>query len=417
MEIDRKYDAIIVGGGPAGATAATVLAQYGRRVAIIEKEEFPRYHVGESLIPYTHFPLKRIGMIEKMHQQKYVKKYSVQFANITGDDAHPFYFNEHMNHDASQTWQVERRIFDQLLLDNAKEKGVNVILGLKADQILKKDQKVNGILAINDSRESFEFYAPVIIDASGRNGLALKRNGWAVSDPVLNKVSIWNYFKDAKRDAGIDEGATTVAYLPEKGWFWYIPLQENIVSVGLVADKDYIYRDTRDAETIFQREVNNNLWIKNHLSGSQASDQYRITADYSYRSQYCATDGLVLTGDAFAFLDPVFSSGLFFAFKGGEMAGDAVEQALLKEDYSAHQFTNYGEIFRQNMEAMRTLVYAFYDKDFSFRSLFEKYPHLSGDVTDLLIGHLDKDFTEMFRAMSEFADLPSPLPHGKPLVN
>jgi flavin-dependent dehydrogenase len=413
--INNTFDVLVVGGGPAGTTAATVLAQHGRNVAILEKEEFPRYHVGESMIPYTYFPLKRIGMIPKLQKYPFVKKNSVQFANINGKDSQPFYFAEHMNHPAAQTWQTERNQFDHMLLKNAKEKGVTVVQGVKADKILENQDRISGIHAIGKDNQSFEYNATVIIDATGRNGLAAKRFSWTIPDPTLQKVAIWNYFKDAKRDSGIDEGATTIAYLPEKGWFWYIPLQDNMVSVGVVADKNYLYDTTRDPEVIFQREINNNKWIEDHLAGSQPGDTYRVTGDYSYRSKYCSSDGIVLTGDAFAFLDPVFSSGLYFALKGGEMAADAVEQALKNEDVSAAQFTNYGETFCHYIELMRRLVYVFYDKEFSFRPLFQKHPHLSADVTDLLIGNLDKDFTELFQAMGDFVELPEPLKHGRPL--
>jgi flavin-dependent dehydrogenase len=413
---EYNFDVLVVGGGPAGSTAATVLSQYGRKVALLEKDDFPRYHVGESMIPYTYFPLKRIGMISKLKKYPFVKKNSVQFASINGRDSQPFYFAEHMNHPAAQTWQAERSQFDKMLLENAKENGVKVIQGVKADKIFYDQDKVSGILTKSNDGQTTEYNASVIIDATGRNGLATKRFGWSIPDPALQKVAIWNYFKGAKRDSGIDEGATTIAYLPEKGWFWYIPLQDDIVSVGVVADKNYLYDTTRDPEHIFQREIKNNKWIEDHLSGSQVSDKYRVTGDYSYRAKHSAADGIVLTGDAFAFLDPVFSSGLYFALKGGEMAADHVECALRDGDVSAKQFTKYSEIFCKYIESMRRLVYVFYDKDFSFRPLFEKHPHLSVDVTDLLIGNLDKDFTELFQAMEEFVVLPEPLKHGRPMV-
>jgi flavin-dependent dehydrogenase len=261
-----------------------------------------------------------------------------------------------------------------------------------------------------------EFHAPVTVDASGRDAVALTRRGWKVRDPFLNKIAVWTYYERALRDPGIDEGATTIAYLPDKGWFWYIPLPRNIVSVGAVAEKDYLYRDTRDPAAIFHREVGNNIWIERHLAAGRQTGPYRVTGEYSYRSRYCAADGLVLTGDAFAFLDPVFSSGVFLALRSGELAADSVDAALAAGDCSAARFTDYGAQLCQGIEAMRRLVYTFYDHEFSFRRFVECYPHLHGDLTDCLIGNLFRDFNPLFEAVAQFAAIPQPLAHGTPLL-
>ena len=133
----------------------------------------------------------------------------------------------------------------------------------------------------------------------------------------------------------MDEGATTVAYVPEKGWFWYIPLAGDIVSVGIVAEKDYLYNGSHELPDIFHREVKKNAWVEQHLAAGQQFGPYRVTGEFSYRSRYCAADGLVLAGDAFAFLDPVFSSGVFLALRSGELAADAVDAALTAGDFSA----------------------------------------------------------------------------------
>jgi flavin-dependent dehydrogenase len=184
----------------------------------------------------------------------------------------------------------------------------------------------------------------------------------------------------------------------------------------VVAEKGYLYKDTHDLETIFQSAVNQNTWIQEHLAVGQQAGPYRVTGEYSYRSQYCASDGLILAGDAFAFLDPVFSSGVFLALRSGEMAGDAVDAALTAGDVSASQFAAYGEELCRGIEAMRRLVYAFYDHEFSFRRFLTKYPNLRGDVTDTLIGNLLKDFEPLNKGMAEFARIPDPLPHGRPFV-
>lgn len=411
----KEMDAIVIGGGPAGSTVASVLAGKGRKVVLLEKEKFPRYHIGESLLPYGYFVLEKIGMLDKMKSSGFVKKYSVQFVSMDGKASVPFYFHTHLQHEAAQTWQVRRSEFDSMLLENARERGTDVHEETVVKDFLKEGETVVGVRAVNSDGELLEYHAPVTIDASGRDALAVHKHGWRVKDPTLNKMAVWTYYEGALRDPGIDEGATTVAYVPEKGWFWYIPLHDNVVSVGIVAEPSYLYRDGRDPQRIFQREIESNQWIRDHLAPGKCTGQYHFTSDYSYRSRYCAADGLVLVGDAFAFLDPVFSSGVFLALKSGELAGEIVDRALDDGDYSADRFNDYGETLCQGIEAMRNLVYAFYDQAFSFGKLIRKYPHLRGDVTDCLIGNLFIDFKPLYSAVADFASLPEPLPHGRAL--
>ncbi len=411
-----NYDAIVIGGGPAGSTAAAVLAQKGRRVIVLEKEKFPRYHIGESLLPYGYFTLERIGMLEKMKASHFTKKFSVQFVGTSGRASLPFYFFQHLDHEAAGTWQVLRSEFDNLLLNNAREKGAQVIEQITVRDLLRSNGAVTGVKTEDSTGAARQFHAPVTIDASGRDALAVTRNGWKKRDPSLNKIAVWTYYKGALRDPGVDEGATTVAYVPEKGWFWYIPLAGDIVSVGVVAENDYLTKDTKDLPTIFHREVEKNQWIKRHLAAGEQTGPYRITGEYSYRSNYCAADGLVLAGDAFAFLDPVFSSGVFLALRSGELAGDAADAALTAGDFSAGQFAEYGEELCRGIEAMRTLVYSFYDHEFSFRKFLREFPDLKGDLTDCLIGNLFRDFNPLTAGLARFAKVPEPLAHGKPFV-
>ena len=234
-------------------------------------------------------------------------------------------------------------------------------------------------------------------------------------DTVLEKIAIWTYFEGAKRDAGIDEGTTTIAYLPEKGWFWFIALPNDMASIGVVAEKDYLYRDTKSAEEIFLREAQVQKWIADRIVTGRRIEDFRVTKEFSYRSRHCAADGLVLAGDAFSFLDPVFSSGVYFALTSGVMVGDAVDAALAAGDTSAGRFADYGARFREQMEPMRRLVYAFYDTNFNFGAFLKRYPDYRADLTDCLIGDLDRDFGPFFDAVSEFATLPEPLPFGEPL--
>lgn len=413
-----SYDAVVIGGGPAGTTAASVLAMKGRKVVVLEKEKFPRYHIGESLLPYGFFTLERIGMLKKMKASHFVKKFSVQFVSPDGRQSQPFYFHTHLKHEAAQTWQVLRSELDQMLLENARENGAEVIEEITAREPIAENGAVKGVIAVDKAGATREFHAPMTIDASGRDAFFITRSGWKIRDPYLNKIAVWTYYKGAKRDPGVDEGATTVAYVPEKGWFWYIPLAGDVVSVGVVAEKDYLMRATKDLKEIFYQEVAQNRWIEEHLAVGKQFGPFRITGEYSYRSRHCAADGIVLAGDAFAFLDPVFSSGVMLALRSGELVADAVDAALTDGDFSAKRFTEYGAEFCKRIESMRRLVYAFYDHEFSFRDFIRKYPDMHGDVTDCLIGNWLKDFDPMFDAMGEFAgNIPPALKHGTPYTS
>lgn len=407
-------EVVVIGGGPAGSAAAAALAMKGRRVTLLEKEKFPRYHVGESLMPYCYYPLERIGALERVRAASFPHKHAVQFVSASGKASQPFYFFQHRDHPSSQTWQVLRSEFDALLLDNAREKGVVVHEQTPARDLIVENGAVAGVRALDGSGNPSDFRAPLTIDATGRDSLSQLRFGWRVRDAKLNKISIWTYFEGALRDPGIDEGSTTVAYLPERGWFWYIPLPDDVVSVGIVAEAAYLYRDGRDLPDIFCREVGRNEWIRDHLAPGRQAGPYRVTGEFSYRARHCAADGLVLAGDAFAFLDPVFSSGVFLALRSGEMAAEAANLALEAGDCSAARFEAYGTELCRGIESMRKLVYAFYDENFSFKRLITRHPNLRGRLTDCLIGDLLADFGGLFAAVAELADLPAPLFHGRP---
>ena len=415
ISLKTHYDAIVVGGGPAGSTTGALLAEKGHDVLIVEKEKFPRYHVGESLMPFCYFPLERLGLIDNLMESGNPRKYCVQFVRQDGFLSQPFYFFQHFDHPSSTTWQVWRSDFDKMILDKARQNGASVWEETKAKALLKSGDRVKGIRVESEEFGTQELFAPIVVDASGRDCFAAIKEKWMVRDPKLKKVALWTYFKGAKRDPGLDEGATTVAYLPNKGWFWYIPLSGDMVSVGIVAEHDYLFDgSTKDHAEIFQREIGNNEWIKDHLSGAQQTGEYRITGEFSYRNRYCSTDGLVLAGDALGFLDPVFSSGVFLALKSGVMLADEIDSIMASgTPITSASFDRYGKRMQSSIEIMRKIVYAFYDDDFSFGSLVKRGEHLRASLTDCLIGNVDdQDFRELFDAMSDLADLPEPVEHG-----
>lgn len=413
-----EYDALIIGGGPAGCSVGTILAEYGHRVLILEREKFPRYKVGESLIPFTFHPLERLGLLSKMRQSHFVKKHSVTFVQPDGRKSQPFYFHTRYDKDTvAQTWQVLRSEFDQMVMDNAREKGAEVWEETSARRLLKQDGRVVGAVVVGKDGKELEVRARITVDCTGKEAMTSTSHGWRVKDPYLNKIAIWTYYRGSKREPGIDEGATTIAFVPEKGWFWHIPQHDDMVSVGVVAEGKYLSRDgVRDPKAMFDREVDQNQWIKEHLAEGQQVGEFFVTSEYSRHSKHCAAPGLLLAGDALAFLDPVFSSGVMLALKSGVMAGEEIHQGLVEGDLSPARFTRYGEMMQQGIENMRKLVYAFYHPEFSFKEVVMKYPDTAGDITDCLSGDVNKDFSSLWHRIEEFAPLPKELNYGTPLV-
>ena len=387
----NTVDVVVIGGGPAGSTVSTLIAQHGGRVRLFERERFPRFHIGESLIPETYWVLRRLKMLDKMKQSPFVKKYSVQFVNAMGKLSAPFYFWDNKPHECSQTWQVVRSEFDLMMLRNAAEQGVEVHEATRVLDVIFEDGRAVGVRIQKEDGSQEEVRARVVVDASGQSTMLQNRFKLRLWDPVLNKGAIWTYWEGAYRDTGRDEGATLVIQTPDKkGWFWYIPQHNNIVSVGVVAPFDHLFKNRGSHEQTYEEEVDRCLAVKERVSSGRRVTGYFATKDYSYRSKEVAGDGWVLIGDAFGFLDPLYSSGVLLALKSGELAADAIVEGLNRGEVSAAQLGKWGAMFNQGVDRMRRLVCEYYD-GFSFGQFVRKFPHLKGKVTDLLIGDLFTD--------------------------
>ncbi len=392
-ELSSEYDVLVIGGGPAGSSTATLIAQQGYKVALLEREHFPRFHIGESLIPNTYHVLKRLGMLDKMKGSHFTKKYSVQFVNQRGALSEPFYFVDHRPHESSQTWQVRRSEFDHLLLDNAREKGVEVYEGVRVIEVLFEGDRAVGVRANPEGQPEKTIRAKVVVDASGQSSMMIDRMALREWDPVLRKAAVWTYWKGAFRDTGRDAGATLVLQTEgKKGWFWYIPLHDDIISVGVVAGFDYLFqnRASKELKDIYFEEVARCPGLQPRLANATQCDIFRAQKEYSYRSKRAAGNGWVLVGDAFGFLDPLYSSGVLLALTSGSMAADAIVAALKAGDPSEARLRTWEPAFVQGMERMRRLVCEFYD-GFSFGRFVKKHPDLKGFVTDVLIGDVFKD--------------------------
>ncbi|MCX7429898.1 MAG: NAD(P)/FAD-dependent oxidoreductase [Planctomycetia bacterium] len=387
-----RPDVVVIGGGPSGATVATLVAKAGFRVQLLEREHFPRYHIGESLIPETFWVLDRLGMLPKLQGSRFVEKHSVQFVTEQGKLSEPFYFGDYKPHESSQTWQVTRAEFDKMMLDNAREHGVDVREGMRVLDVLFENGRAVGVRAIDEAGVTQEIRCTVVVDAAGQSCLIQDRLGLREWDPVLKKAAIWTYWKGAKRDTGRDEGATLVMQTKGKiGWFWFIPLQDDIVSVGVVAPFDYLFkgRDSKELETIYFEEVDRCLGLQPRIAHAGRVAPFSAAKEYSYRSRQVAGDGWVLVGDAFGFLDPLYSSGILLALISGTQAADAIAAGLAAGNTSAAQLGTWGPGYIAGMDRMRKLVCQFYD-GLNFGKFVREHPGRKGLITDVLIGDLFK---------------------------
>ncbi len=409
----NNYDVIVMGGGPAGSTVASILEREGRSVVLFEKEVFPRHHIGESLMTDTYRTFQRMGLLEKLKESPFVRKYSVQFANHAGKESRPFYFFEAVHHESAVTWQVTRAVFDQMLIEHAAEQGAAIHQGVRVTQVLFEGDKAVGVeVQMSDgSRQSF--YAKVVVDATGQTAMLSNRFRWRVRDPKLKKAVLYSYFKGAHREPDLNGGATLVLRTPpgSGGWFWYIPLENDITSVGIVANPEYLLKDRgQDLAKIFQEEIEKCEPCHRRVAEGERVDKIYSILDYSYRSKQCAGNGFIIIGDAYGFLDPIYSSGVLLALKMAELAADAIHDSFSNDDFSAQRLGQFQSKLDRGIESMRKLVYAFYNEGFSFAQFLRKYPEQRVNIINLLIGDVFKDgVDEVYGPMADFAVIPPPL--------
>lgn len=396
-----SYDCIVLGGGPAGSTAAALTAEAGISTLLVERDQFPRFHIGESLIPETYWTLRRLGMLERLRDSVFPKKYSVQFVSGEGKTSVPFYFNQHDPRECSQTWQVWRGEFDQMLFENAAAKGADCRQQTRVMEVLFERDRAVGVTLQGPDGTTRSLAAKVIVDGTGQQSIIGTRLGVRKTHPRLKKMAVWTYYKRAARLPGIDGGATLVLRTQNRnGWFWYIPLHSDVTSVGVVGDVEYLTQGRGKPEEVFAEEVALCPALQERIAEAEQVDGIRVAREFSYTSERASGDGWVLVGDAFAFVDPLYSSGVFLALKSGELAADCVIEGLKTGDTSAAQLGKWAPEFEQGVARIRKLVEAYYSNCFNFGEFLKTFPNHRGNITDVLIGRVFHDTAgEVFKDM------------------
>lgn len=316
-------DVIVIGGGPAGSTAATLLARKGFSVTLLERERFPRFQIGESLLPYNNDLFDRLGVSETIARGTFTPKYGAGFFTADGALGYTFRFFENLPDAYHRSFQVKRAEFDDLLLRNAAASGVDVREGSAVTSVALGDR--SRAVATCANGQSFE--ARFIIDASGHGALLGNRMGSREDVASLTKVAIFAHYRNVPRPEGRDAGNTIIVVLRE-AWFWLIPVSDETMSVGLVVDRDHLRRCGLTPEQLLDRTVAATPYMAERMTAAERITPVYVRRDFSFSMRTMVGPNFALVGDAAGFLDPIFSTGVFMAMKSADIAADAVEQRL-----------------------------------------------------------------------------------------
>ncbi|HKW95226.1 MAG TPA: NAD(P)/FAD-dependent oxidoreductase [Methylomirabilota bacterium] len=370
-EAGHQFDVAVIGGGPGGSSTATALARRGRRVLLLERDRFPRFHIGESQLPWINEVLEALGARETVAKAGFVEKWGASFWEIDGTPATYVDFTAAVETPMPQTFQVSRGRFDELLLRHAERSGVIVREGHRAIEAAFDADGVTLRYAGPDGQEH-DARVAVLIDASGRAGFLARKIGRHEMDPRLQHVAVHAHYEGIPRPAGRPAGDIRVLTRRDVGWIWLIPISDTVTSVGVVVSRDVHRREARPtAEASLEHYLLETPAAPALMRQARRASAARYDADYSYLATRMAGDRWVAVGDAAAFLDPIFSTGVLLAMQGGLEAAEAIDAGLRAGDVSARRFRRYEQIVRRRYHYFRRFVIGFYDPYFR-RLLFRR---------------------------------------------
>lgn len=382
------FEVIIIGCGPGGSSAATYLARAGKRVLVLEKEVFPRFHIGESLLPYNQRIFRELGVLPAIQAAGFPRKVGAQFCLGNGLISTRFIFAQGKFTREPEVIQVERARFDHILLKHARTSGADVREGWT---VLKTVSDKDGVTieAKDAGGKAYVFKAPFVIDASGRHCLTGIQENLRVVHPRLKKLAIFGHYTGVKRDAGDAGGDTVITRLHNK-WFWIIPVSAEKTSVGLVIDRDEFAKSEGTPADIFQHWIDSSTVMQERMAGAQATGPIQSLTDFSYYNRRLAGGRILRIGDAAGFMDPIFSAGVYLAMWSGKLAAEAIQASLARGDDGSRRFRKYEKRVKAGMQFYWQMVEQYYTQP--FLELFlqpRNHASLPDAVNAVLAGELE----------------------------
>ena len=384
------YDVAIIGGGPAGSTAATFLARKGRKVVVLEKEKFPRFHIGESLLPYSMGAFERLGVREKL-DAKFIPKYGAEICTTCGTGSVKFDFKNAYRAKYERAYQVTRSEFDKLLLDHSAENGATVMEETVVENLVFGADGVGITIKTGGAKQ--EISASYVIDCSGRNTVIGNFFNLKKSYENLKKFAVYSHYDNVARDPG-KEGTYTRLVRGSDRWFWMIPLSEKTMSIGVVMDIATFKAMKKKPEEALDAMLREQPEVWGRMMNATRTAEVRSEGDYSYRNKMLAGDRWLLAGDAAGFIDPMFSTGVFVAIESAESAANTIDAALAAPASRAGLFKKYEREMYRVMDLYLRFVSNWYKPRF-----IEVITHpvdrfqLVSVINSMLAGNVKRSFT------------------------
>ena len=362
------HDVAVIGGGPAGSTVASLLAGSGRDVVLFERDRFPRFHIGESLLPHNMRIFERLGIVDAL-EQRFIEKWGVEFVSSRGDLSKIYHFDAAIDARYPKCFQVLRSEFDHLLLRGAAQRGARVH---EETRVVEARTGGNGhwrITVAQGDGAPREVTARALVDASGRDGFLARQNGLRRMNPLHRRACVFAHYRGVARREGRDAGNIVIIMFSD-GWLWLIPLADDMTSIGLVVNGSQLRAQQGDAAELLEHAIDRCRPARERMRSAVRVTDPRTTSDWTYSCRHLAGDGYLIVGDAGEFVDPVFSSGVLLAMSSGEFAADLLDDALRRNDLSRRRFMPFERRVRRHVAGYSRMVDVYYSPAFPRLCLF-----------------------------------------------